>query len=101
MVQKVEDAGLYKGMIVSGTFDPKEQPFLYDHEINGTPVLPGVMGIETMAEAVRAFYPDWRVAEVFDVEFFSPFKFYRSEPRQVFVRFTLSMDGEDIIGNCT
>ena len=100
MIQRVENAGLYKGLVVSGEFNPKEQPFLYDHEINGTPVLPGVMGIEAMTEAARALYPDWRVEEVFDVEFFSPFKFYRSEPRTVYVKYFLAADGDDRIAYC-
>ncbi|MCB9283736.1 MAG: SDR family NAD(P)-dependent oxidoreductase [Lewinellaceae bacterium] len=100
MVQRVENAGLYKGLIVSGEFDPKAQPFLYDHEINGTPVLPGVMGIEAMAEAARSLYPDWRVEEVFDVEFLSPFKFYRAEPRTVYVQSFLTAEGDDLIADC-
>ena len=30
---------------------PPRQPFLHDHRIDGTPVLPGVMGMEAFAEA--------------------------------------------------
>ncbi|MBK8491152.1 MAG: SDR family NAD(P)-dependent oxidoreductase [Saprospirales bacterium] len=100
MIQQVENAGLYKGFVVSGEFNPKEQAFLYDHEISSTPVLPGVMGIEAMAEAVRTLYPDWRVEEVFEVEFHSPFKFYRSEPRTVYVRYFVAAEGDDLIGHC-
>ena len=43
--------GLYGGLTIETTLDPKMQPFLYDHQIDGTPVLPGVMGIEAFAEA--------------------------------------------------
>ncbi len=100
MVQAAESAGLYRGLVLSGSFDPSEQPFLYDHQINGTPVLPGVMGIEAMAEAAQALAPGWRVAEVFDVAFLSPFKFYRSEPRKVFVQCFLTAEGDEIIGHC-
>jgi malonyl CoA-acyl carrier protein transacylase len=100
MVQAAESAGLYRGLVLSGSFDPSKQPFLYDHQINGTPVLPGVMGIEAMAEAAQALAPGWRVAEVFDVAFLSPFKFYRSEPRKVYVQCFLTAEGEDIIGHC-
>ena len=35
------------------TLDPTTEPFLHDHQIEGTPVLPGVMGIEAFAEAAR------------------------------------------------
>ena len=37
------------------------QAFLDDHRIDGTPVLPGVMGMEGFAEAARALLPDWHV----------------------------------------
>lgn len=54
-----------------------------------------------MAEAVRTLHPGGRVEEVFDVEFLSPFKFYRSEPRKVYVHCFLTAEGGDIIGHCT
>ena len=38
------------GSRVETTLDPAAQPFLDDHRIDGTPVLPGVMGIEAFAE---------------------------------------------------
>ena len=60
---------------------PAVQPFLYDHQIDGTPVLPGVMGIEAFAEAALCVLPGWQVEAVEDVNFLAPFKFYRSEPR--------------------
>jgi 3-oxoacyl-(acyl-carrier-protein) synthase/NAD(P)-dependent dehydrogenase (short-subunit alcohol dehydrogenase family)/acyl carrier protein len=100
MVQEAEAAGLYRGLVLSGAFDPSKQPFLYNHQINGTPVLPGVMGIEAMAEAAQSLAPGWRVAEVFEVAFLSPFKFYRSEPRKVFVQCFLTAEGDEIIGHC-
>jgi hypothetical protein len=39
------------------TLDPAEQKFLDDHRIDGTPVLPGVMGMEAFAEAPRCSHP--------------------------------------------
>jgi hypothetical protein len=38
------------------------QPFLHDHQIEGTPVLPGVMGLEAFAEAAQCLVPGWHVA---------------------------------------
>jgi len=29
------------GLTIETTLDPREQPFLHDHQIEGTPVLPG------------------------------------------------------------
>ena len=62
---------------------PTQQPFLHDHQIDGTPVLPGVMGIEAFAEAALCLLPGWHVEALEDVNFLAPFKFYRGEPREV------------------
>ena len=72
---------LYNGYGIETTLDPKIQPFLYDHQIDGTPVLPGVMGVEAFAEAALCLLPGWHVEAIEDVNFLAPFKFYRSEPR--------------------
>jgi malonyl CoA-acyl carrier protein transacylase len=100
MIQEVETMGLYSGLITKASFNPKEQGFLYDHEINGTPVLPGVMGIEAMVEASKCLYPELHLKAVEEVDFLAPFKFYRSEPRDVFVKVYFTEDNGDIIGNC-
>ena len=44
MVGKVASMGLHHGLTIETTLDPKVQPFLYDHQIDGTPVLPGRHG---------------------------------------------------------
>ena len=63
------------------TLDPVGQPFLNDHRIDGTAVLPGVMGIEAFAEAASLLAPEgWHVDAVEDVDFLVPVKFYRDEP---------------------
>jgi acyl transferase domain-containing protein/NAD(P)-dependent dehydrogenase (short-subunit alcohol dehydrogenase family)/acyl carrier protein len=101
MTGEVTGMGLYGGLKVETTLDPTEQPFLFDHQINGTPVLPGVMGVEAMAEAARLLFPDRFVGSVENVEFFSPFKFYRNQPRTVVVRTDFRMDDEDIVADCS
>jgi hypothetical protein len=99
-VQEITGMGLYSGLRTKATFDPKEQGFLFDHEINGTPVLPGVMGVEAMVEAAKLMFPDHSLKSVENVDFMAPFKFYRSEPRDVLVQVDYSPDGKDIVGNC-
>ena len=69
--------------------DPKLQPFLYDHQIEGTPVLPGVMGIEAFAEAALWMAPGWHIEAIEDVDFLAPFKFYRQEPRTLVIQAAL------------
>jgi len=83
---------VHDGVVASVTLDPAEQPFLDDHRIDGTPVLPGVMGMEAFAEAARLLAPDHHVLAVEDVTFAAPLKFYRDEPRTIEVRAVLGPD---------
>ncbi len=101
MVHNIEGMGLHTGFTARAHFDPKEQGFLYDHEINDTPVLPGVMGVEAMVSAARFMFPEMHVKEVSDVAFLAPFKFYRSEPRDVFVKVQFGEINNDILADCT
>ncbi len=79
MLGEVKAAKLYGGLEVETTLDPNEQPFLYDHAMDGTPLLPGVMGTEAFGQLALALAPGYRVAAVYDEEFHAPFKFYRME----------------------
>jgi hypothetical protein len=85
MIGQIASVGLQSGLTIETTLDPVLQPFLHDHQIDGTPVLPGVMGIEAFAEAALCLLPGWHVAKIENVNFLAPFKFYRSEPRVVTV----------------
>jgi NADP-dependent 3-hydroxy acid dehydrogenase YdfG len=85
---------------VETTLDPAVQPFLKDHAIEGTPLLPGVMGIEAFAESALAFAPGWNVAAVEDVDFLAPFKFYRSAPRAVTVELKMERQPEGLAAKC-
>ncbi|MEN9935777.1 MAG: hypothetical protein RLZZ387_2356, partial [Chloroflexota bacterium] len=80
MVGTVTACTLYGGLEVETTFDPQQQPFLYDHQIDGVPVLPGVMGTEAFAELATLLAPGYRVASISE-EFQAPFKFHRQQPR--------------------
>jgi NAD(P)-dependent dehydrogenase (short-subunit alcohol dehydrogenase family) len=100
MVGAVRGFGLHDGLVVDTVLDPGEQPFLGDHRIDGTPVLPGVMGLEAMAEAAPLPFPDYHVAAIEGVDFAAPFKFYRDEPRTVTVQVRYRAQGEDLIGEC-
>jgi malonyl CoA-acyl carrier protein transacylase/3-oxoacyl-(acyl-carrier-protein) synthase/NAD(P)-dependent dehydrogenase (short-subunit alcohol dehydrogenase family)/acyl carrier protein len=100
MLGKIVSAGLFKPLTFITELDPKIQPFLYDHQIDGTPVLPGVMGIEAFAEAAHAFLPEWRIVAVENVNFQAPFKFYRNEPRTLQMETRIRPDGQDLIADC-
>jgi acyl transferase domain-containing protein/NAD(P)-dependent dehydrogenase (short-subunit alcohol dehydrogenase family) len=90
MLGKVVAAKLYGGLEVETTLDPQAQPFLYDHQIDGVPVLPGVMGTEAFAELASLLAPGYHVAAVQCEQFHSPFKFYRNQPRTLYLSATIS-----------
>ncbi len=100
MAQNATGFGIYSGFQVTADLDPSEQPFLFDHQIDGIPVLPGVMGVEAFAAAASLAFPDLHVVAVEDVEFLAPFKFYRNEPRTVTVSATFRRDGDEIVAAC-
>jgi len=101
MIGKICAMGLYSGLTIETTLDPAKQPFLFDHQIGSTPVLPGVMGVEAMAEAARILFPDRYIGAVEEMNFLTPFKFYRNQPRAITVHAFFEADKDDIIADCT
>ncbi len=100
MVGKITGMGINSGLTMETTLDPTAQPFLYDHRIDGTPVLPGVMGIEAFAEAALCVHPGWRVGAIAEVNFLAPFKFYKDEPRTITIQAAFYPQGDDLIADC-
>jgi NAD(P)-dependent dehydrogenase (short-subunit alcohol dehydrogenase family) len=86
MIGSLTSACLYGGIEAETSEDPHTQPFLDDHRIDGTPVLPGVMGTEAFAELASLLAPGYRVAGIDHDRFASPFKFYRDQPRTLYLR---------------
>ena len=80
MVGQARGAFLYGGLNVTTTLDPNAQAFLHDHQFDGTPLLPGVMGTETFAEVASVLCPGFEVAAIETAEFLLPFKFFRMQP---------------------
>ncbi len=101
MIGTITGMGVYTGLSAQTTLDPAAQPFLHDHRIDGTPVLPGVMGIEAFAALAGLAVPGMRVADVEQVDFIAPLKFYRDEPRTVTVTAMFRPDGRDVVADCT
>ena len=92
MIGSVKAFKLYGGIEVETPLDPKEQPFLYDHQIDGVPVLPGVMGTEAFAELATLLTPGFRIASITE-QFSSPFKFHRNQPRTLYLSATIHPTG--------
>jgi NAD(P)-dependent dehydrogenase (short-subunit alcohol dehydrogenase family) len=100
LVGRVVRMGVHGGLVVETTLDPSTQPFLRDHEIDGTPVLPGVMGIEAFAEVAALPLPGWHPVEIEDVEFLAPCKFYRQEPRTLAITASYRPEGKTLVAEC-
>ena len=100
MCGEVAAMGLYRPFTVETTLNPATQPFLYDHQIEGTPVLPGVMGIEAFAETALWPVPGWRIDSIEEVNFLAPFKFYRNEPRAVTTQAIFRPNGDSLVADC-
>ncbi len=100
MVGKISGMGIYNGLTMETTLDPAVQPFLNNHRIDGTPVLPGVMGIEAFAEAALCVHPGWYIDTIDEVDFLAPFKFYKDEPRILSVEAIFRDQGDCLIANC-
>jgi len=96
--------------VVEADLDPQAEPFLRDHALDGTPLLPGVMGIEGFAEVASLIATvlgptsgkaetrrPFCVTQVEDVRFESPVKFYRHEPRTITWRALVTPDGERFV----
>jgi 3-hydroxymyristoyl/3-hydroxydecanoyl-(acyl carrier protein) dehydratase len=100
MMGDIVAMSMASGLTVETELDPASQPFLYDHKIEGTPVLPGVMGLEAFAELSTLLLPEYRVESIDDVQFAVPFKFYRNEPRKVRLTAQFADVGGQLVAYC-
>ena len=100
MIGDTSSMSMQRGLTIETALDPAVQPFLHDHQISGTPVLPGVMGIEAFAEAALFLLPGWQVAAIEDVNFLAPFKFYRNEPRTLIVDAAIHPQHDSLLADC-
>jgi hypothetical protein len=91
---------VYAPLVAETTLDPTRARFLDDHRIDGTAVLPGVMGIEGFAELAQLVVPGARVIAAEHVRFDAPFKFYRDEPRTLRLEAWLYPDDGEVIAEC-
>ncbi|MCC6527989.1 MAG: SDR family NAD(P)-dependent oxidoreductase, partial [Polyangiaceae bacterium] len=100
MVERVLGMPLSRGLCVEASLDPGAQPFLRDHRIDGTAVLPGVMGLEAFAEVARLGAPGAELVALEDVAFLAPFKLYRDEPRTASVEALFTTRGSEVLARC-
>jgi len=97
MVGEVTGAPLYAGLTVETQLDPAQQPFLADHQIDGVPLLPGVMGAEAFAQVASVLCPDRIVTSLRDIHYHAPFKFHRMKPMTLHLTATGRLGPDDAV----
>ncbi len=100
IVGKLASVGIQSGLKIETTLDPAIQPFLHDHQIDGTPVLPGVMGVEAFAETALCLLRGWHIEAIEDVNFLAPFKLYKKQPRTVTVEAVIHPERDTLLADC-
>jgi acyl transferase domain-containing protein/acyl carrier protein len=100
MLGTVVGMSLHQGLQIETPLSPTEQPFLYDHQIDGTPVLPGVMAMEAFGEMATLMFPSLHINALEDVEFQAPFKFYRGEPQSLYLSASFGSEGDEVLARC-
>jgi len=60
------------------TFNPIDSKWLQDHSIGDTPIFPGVMGLELMAQSIATIQPK-QIHSIERVNFERPIKFHRNQ----------------------
>ncbi|HSM26413.1 MAG TPA: SDR family NAD(P)-dependent oxidoreductase, partial [Anaerolineaceae bacterium] len=90
MLSRASGFNLQDGILLEVDLDPSQEAFLKDHSMNGTPLLPGVMGIEGFSVAAQhiastlgAAEGGFHVSRLENINFLTPFKFYRNEARRI------------------
>ncbi|MCB1189719.1 MAG: SDR family NAD(P)-dependent oxidoreductase [Leptospiraceae bacterium] len=86
MIGEIKNTNLYSGVEAETLIDPNKQGFLFDHKIDNIPVLPGVMGVESFAEISTILSQGFNVSAVRNVEYVSPFKFYRDQAKTLYLK---------------
>ena len=83
-------------LVACRTVDPARDPWLLDHVIGGVPLLPGVIGVELIAEAATLLFPDLHFAGLRDLRFHLAVKILKGKPVTLRVRATaVGAAGED------
>ncbi len=108
MLSRVTGLDLYRGLHLEVELDPKQEPFLYDHAINGTPVLPGVMGIEGfsvaathIASVIGSAGEGYHITSLEDIHFHGAFKFFHDKPRLVTWLAQAYRQGDNLVAHVT
>ncbi len=89
---KVEDRVKGETLSAVKVFSLEADPFLADHSINGTPYVPGVIGLETFAETA-ALFSGAAPKALTAVRFAVPIKLLRNKPAEIKIKAAAAGEG--------
>ena len=108
MLTRLSGLDMYQGITLEAELDPQQEPFLKDHALDGTSLLPGVMGIEGFSLAARhvastigSAGAGFKVSRIEDVRFLASFKFYGNEPRKIFWQAQVQREPAGLVAQVT
>lgn len=82
-------------LIAEVRLDPARDPFLRDHRLNGTAILPLVIGMEMFAEAAKVFDPNATPRILHTVRVVNGLKFHLDRPQQATIH--LARAGDELL----
>jgi acyl transferase domain-containing protein/acyl carrier protein len=75
-----------QSLVAEAGFHPTSDPFLLDHRYQGVPLLPAVIGIESLAEAAVLLDGDRKSIRLRNVEILNGLRFYTDRQQNVAIR---------------
>jgi hypothetical protein len=93
MIDGIHELRPGESLLAEVRLDPLVDPFLRDHQLQGGPILPAVIGMELFAESAKVLLPAQQVTGLVDVEFLSGFRFYSGQPQNAVVSATRTERG--------
>ena len=70
-------------LVAEANFDPTSDPFLTEHQFQGLPILPIVVAIETMAQAVSLLHLGKKVSGIRQFEIKNGLRFFTDRPQNI------------------
>lgn len=93
LIEGVYELNENHSLVAEVRFDPTSDLFLLEHQFQSMPLLPAVIGIESLAEAASILACDQTVVGLRNVEIINGFRFYSSQLQRAHVRARLTEQG--------
>lgn len=95
MLDKIVDYHRGAELVAHRTIDPRKDQWIQDHVVGGTPLLPGVLGVEMMVEAATLLVPGFHFRGIEDLRILLAVKILKGRPATLRVRARAFSSGHD------